>query len=122
MVRRLRSGQLEGLVLDVLWDADRPMTPRQVNEALHSQREVAYTTVMTILVRLWQKGILAREPAGRGFAYRPKVSREERVASRMEEVLAAAADRSTALARFVESLPADEVRSLRRLMSRSKKG
>ena len=120
-VRRLRSGELEGLVLDVVWDADGPMTPREVNEALRPQREMAYTTVMTILVRLCQKNLLTREPVGRGFAYRPTVSREERAASRMEEVLSAAGDRSVALAHFVESLPAEQLDDLRRMVSRSRR-
>lgn len=117
-VRRLRSGELERLVLDVVWDAERPLTPGEVHEALLPQRKMAYTTVMTILVRLWQKGLLIREQHGRAFAYRAAVTREERAASRMQEFLAAAGDRSLALMRFVDGLSAEEVAQLRRAVRR----
>jgi predicted transcriptional regulator len=115
-VARLARGELEGQVLDILWSADGPRTTREVHTALAAERELAYTTVMTILVRLWQKGLLEREPRGRSYAYLPIESRDERVASRMRELLAGAADRSAALAGFVESLPAGEVDDLRRLL------
>jgi predicted transcriptional regulator len=76
-VKRLGSGELENQVLDVVWGATGAVTPRQVHEELSSNRKLAYTTVMTILVRLCKKGLLEREPAGRAFAYRPRISREE---------------------------------------------
>lgn len=113
---RLPRGELETQVMRVLWTTDGPCTPRQVHAALARQRELAYTTVMTILVRLWQKGLVAREPAGRTFAYRPVESQDERVATRMRELLAGAGDRTAALTGFVESLPADEVEELRRIL------
>lgn len=118
-MQRLARGELERRVLDVLWAADGALTPREVHTALAAQRSLAYTTVMTILVRLWRKGLLEREPRGRSFAYHPVETRDERVASRMRELLAGAGDRSAALAGFVESLPADEVDDLRRLLRRN---
>jgi predicted transcriptional regulator len=113
---RLARGELEGRVLDILWTADGALTPREVHTSLAADRGLAYTTVMTILVRLWQKGLLEREPRGRSYAYRPIESRDERVASRMRQLLAGAGDRNAALAGFVESLPADEIDDLRRLL------
>jgi predicted transcriptional regulator len=113
---RLPRGELENQVLQVLWAADAPCTPREVHRAMGSERELAYTTVMTILVRLWQKGIVEREPSGRTYAYRPVESRDERVANRMRELLAAAGDRTAALTGFVKSLPADELDDLRRIV------
>lgn len=115
MTRRQR-GELEHQVLQVLWAADGPCTPADVLAALGGEQRLAYTTVMTILVRLWQKDLLTREKAGRGYVYRPVESRDERVASRMRELLAGAGDRSAALAGFVSSLPADELDDLRRLL------
>jgi predicted transcriptional regulator len=115
-MQRLARGELERQVLDVLWAAEGALTPRDVHTALGSKRALAYTTVMTILVRLWQKGLLEREPRGRSFAYRPIESRDERVVSRMRELLAGAGDRSAALAGFVESLPSAELDDLRRLL------
>lgn len=115
-MRRLARGELEAKVLDTLWEADDAQTPRDVLMAVGSDRGLAYTTVMTILVRLWKKGLLEREPRGRSYAYRPIESRDERVASRMRELLAGAGDRTAALAGFVDSLPAKELDDLRRLL------
>jgi len=113
---RLERGELEARVLDVLWNTDEALTPREVHTALTSDRDLAYTTVMTILVRLWHKGLLHREPRGRAFAYRPVETRDESVASRMRALLAHAGDRDAALTGFVESLPPAELDDLRRII------
>lgn len=116
---RLPRGELERRVLDILWSAEGASSPRDVFVALGTERRLAYTTVVTILVRLWQKGLLHRESSGRTFLYRPVESRDERVASRMRELLASAGDRGAALAGFVESLPSDELDELRRRIART---
>lgn len=103
-------------MLDVVWRAPGAVTPRQVHGELSKTRGLAYTTVMTILVRLWKKGLLSREPSGRSFAYLPAVSREERAAARMNDALTSAHDSSVALAHFVESLPPEQVDELRRVL------
>jgi predicted transcriptional regulator len=110
------QGELEGLVMDVLWDSTEPLTPAAVRDRLAGTQPLAYTTVMTVLVRLTGKGLAVREPAGRAFAYRPRVSREERAAQRMGELLAATRDRSVVLSRFVASLPPEEAAELRRAL------
>lgn len=106
---------LENAVMEVLWSAGEPLTTRQVREQLDGRR-VAYTTVMTVLVRLWNKGHLERSKAGRAYAYLPKLSREEHTATRMEEMLDAAGDRHAALSRFVDTLSASERRQLKGLL------
>ncbi len=70
--RRAR-GELESDVLATLWAADGPLTARQVMERLPG--DLAYTTVLTILSRLYDKGMLVRHREGRGFAYAPSVTR-----------------------------------------------
>ena len=119
MSERLSTGELERKVLDVLWSAGEAMTPRQVHDVLAAERDLAYTTVMTILVRLWQKGLVAREREGRAFAYTPHTSREEHVAERMREVLVAANDASAALGHFVRGLDTKKRTQLRRLLGGS---
>lgn len=112
-------GELETAVMDVLWGLGGWRTPREVHSVLSARRPLAYTTIMTILVRLWQKGRLERQRDGRAFAYRPLQTREEHAASRMGLVLVGVADRPTALNHFVRGLdPADRAqlrRALRRL-------
>jgi predicted transcriptional regulator len=119
-VTRLGRGELEKQVLDVLWAAEGPATPRQVHDQMGKRRKLAYTTTMTILVRLYKKGLVEREPAGRAFAYRPRVSRDERAAERMNDALTSAGDASLALTHFVESLPADQVHELRAALRRAR--
>jgi len=116
MARRPR-GELEASVLGVLWDAPDWLSPQEVNEAL--DRSLAYTTVTTVLTRLVAKGTVERQPAGRGFTYRPVASREEQAAARMGEVLAAAGDRTMTLSRFVESLDPEERERLRRAIRKA---
>lgn len=106
---------LENAVMEVLWDAPGPLTTREVRERLSAHR-VAYTTVMTVLVRLWNKGQVEREKAGRAYAYRPRQSKEEHTAARMEQMLDTAGDRHAALSRFVETLSASERRQLKGLL------
>jgi predicted transcriptional regulator len=99
--------------MDVLWVTDEWLTPSAVQDRLPDERKVEYTTVMTVLARLWKKGRLDRRRDGRAYAYRPILSRNEHAARRMEEILATAGDRSTALARFTEQLSASERRNLK---------
>lgn len=113
---KVQMGELEAAVMDVLWDRGGWLTPGEVNEALRQQRELAYTTVMTILVRLWQKGRVERERDGRAFAYRPLQTREEYAAARMGDVLVAAGDRPKALAFFLQALPPADRAQLRRML------
>ena len=116
MTGRLLTGELERKVMEVLWAAPGPMTPRGVHDVIAQERDLAYTTVMTILVRLWRKGVLVREQSGRAYAYRPLVSKEEHLADRMRDVLAAAGDPAAALGHFVRQLDSRERRHLRKLL------
>ena len=109
-------GELEAAVMRVLWDRGGWLTPGEVHEILARERPLAYTTVMTILVRLCEKGQLERQRDGRAYAYHPVKSREEYAAARMGQLLASAGDRSVALNRFLDTIdPADRAQ-LRRLL------
>jgi predicted transcriptional regulator len=69
-----RLGSLERHVMEIVWQADE-VTVRDVRAKL--EREVAYTTVMTTLDRLFKKGFVVRTRAGRAFVYRASRSREQ---------------------------------------------
>lgn len=109
-------GQLEARVMDVLWDRGGWLTPGEVHEVLTTERSLAYTTTMTILVRLWQKGRLERQRDGRAYAYRPLRSREEEAAAKMSAVLTGVENRPAALSHFVRSLGPSDRDQLRRLL------
>lgn len=113
---RLGQGELEGQVLNVLWAADGPVTPRDVHDRLAPGRDLAYTTVTTILVRLHQKGLVSREKAGRAFTYKPTLTEEQRTAARMAELLDATADPQLALSQFVSNLSSSQRAGLRGLL------
>jgi predicted transcriptional regulator len=110
-------GELERAVMDILWDQGGWLTPGEVHERL-GDPSLAYTTVMTILVRLWRKGRVERHRDGRAYAYHPVVSREQYMAARMEEVLAKARDRSAVLSHFVDAMDPGDRAQLRRLLNR----
>jgi predicted transcriptional regulator len=103
---RRPAGALEGEVLAALWAADQPLTPAEVQARMGG--DLAYTTVMTALARLHEKGALKREKAGRAFAYTPLLDRPGIAAARMRELLEAGEDREAVLARFVGALSEEE--------------
>lgn len=111
---RRAMGALETEVLSALWSLSNGGTPGEVCEAM--QTDLAYTTVMTILTRLWQKELVDRTREGRAFRYRPLLSEAELAAQRMQALLTSAGDRKAALSQFVESLNSRDARVLRRAL------
>lgn len=107
---------LESAVMDVLWTSGEWVRPRGVLEALPAERRLAYTTVLTALIRLWKKGVVERRRAGKGHEYRPRLSKIQHAALRMEEILDTAGDRRLALSRFLDALSESERRELKRLL------
>ncbi|MEO3922800.1 BlaI/MecI/CopY family transcriptional regulator [Micromonosporaceae bacterium B7E4] len=109
-----RLGDLERAVMDVLWDrgTGAGATVREVAEALRD-RELAYTTVMTVLDRLAGKGMVEREREGRAWRYRPAASREAHIARLMLDALDLAGSRDAALVRFARSVTGTEAEVLR---------
>ncbi len=69
-------GPLEKKIMDLLWRRD-DATVRWVVDRLRKKEDVAYTTVMTVMSRLVEKGVLRRESAGRAYVYRPARTKEE---------------------------------------------
>jgi predicted transcriptional regulator len=69
-------GELEGAVLDALWDAGELATPA-VHEKVGLPRKLAYTTILTVLQRLNKKGLAGRREEGRAHVYFAALSREE---------------------------------------------
>lgn len=104
-------------MLATLWRSDAAMTPGEVREQLGG--ELAYTTVMTILARLHDKGSVTRIRNGRAFSYRPAHDQADFAAAQMREVLDAGHDREAVLARFVGSLTSDEEKTLATLLRRA---
>jgi BlaI family transcriptional regulator, penicillinase repressor len=114
------TGALERAVLGVLWDAAGPLAARDVLAGLARRdgepRELAVTTVLTVLDRLGRKGLVRRERSGRAHLYQAAVSREDYVADLMVEALGQAPDRGAALTRFLGSVGPADADHLRRAL------
>ncbi len=120
MAKLTGLGDLERAVMDHLWAADEPQTVRQVHESLRAERDLAYTTVMTVLQRLARKGLVVQIRDDRAHRYTARHGRDELVAGLMVDALAQASDsgdRRAALVHFVERVGAEDAESLRRALS-----
>lgn len=113
---RRASGELEGEVLTALHASATPMTPGEVQRVLGG--DLAYTTVMTTLVRLHAKGEVQRVRAGRGYAYGAAQTQVQHAARQMRGLLDLGNDRSAVLAQFVGALSPEDEELLQRLLQR----
>lgn len=111
---RRAPGELEAEVLAVLWSADGPLAPAEVLERLGA--DLAYTTVVTILSRLHEKGVADREKLGRSYRYRAVDDEPGLAARRMTKVLDSEPDRDSVLTRFVSNLSESDEHLLRELL------
>jgi predicted transcriptional regulator len=105
-------GDLEAVIMDRLWSYHRPASVRVVLEDLRRDREIAYTTVMTVMDKLHGKGLLRREPVGRAYVYEPVASKEAYTAQLMREALASGGNQAATLVHFLERLTPEEAIAL----------
>ncbi|WP_353070550.1 BlaI/MecI/CopY family transcriptional regulator [Actinomadura opuntiae] len=113
-VSRKALGQLEAEVLAAL--ARRGGEAGTAELLPHLDADLAYTTVNTVLFRLYEKKLVTRVRAGRHYRYRLAVDESELVAGRMRDHLRHASDPGGVLSRFVRTLSAAEERALRDIL------
>lgn len=115
-------GELEERVMRVLWEREgEAITGREVHAALTEETPLAYTTVMTVLDRLWRKGVVRRERGGRAYRYAPVRSEAEHTAALMRELLARTGDPQAALAHFVRGMRKRDEAVLLRLLGEARR-
>lgn len=121
---RSSLGDLERSVIETLWDAgDAWLTVREVHETLARNRDIAYTTVMTVLDRMTRKELLERERDGRAWRYRATQTRGAMTAEVMRQALGeftektSQRDRTAALVAFVGEASAADRRALREALA-----
>jgi predicted transcriptional regulator len=101
----LRLHELEAKIMDVVWGKRlTSFAVADVLAVLEKERDIAYTTVMTTVVRLHDKGLLKRQRDGKRYLYSPKLTREEFLESTAREVLAGAVQGHQAIAMLAEKL------------------
>lgn len=113
-------GELEAAVMNVLWDAVEPIKVRDVLDQLDTGRQLAYTTVMTVLDNLHRKRWVARERHGRAYLYVAAFSREEASARALRDVLDSSGDPHAVLMQFVASVSDEETDLLRDALRRKR--
>ena len=109
-------GPLAERILQVIWQRG-PSTVRQVREALTPDHTAAYTTVMTVMTRLADRGLLRRAATGGSYTYSAAYSEGEYgalVAQRLARDLVARFG-DLALAQFAAELGRVDPERLRRL-------
>jgi predicted transcriptional regulator len=116
LARRSR-GTLEQEIVAALAATASPMTPAQVRD--HLGGDLAYTTVMTVLARLAEKGVVTRERIGRAYAYTAVRDEAEVTARQMHRLLDAGDDKAAVLSRFVGVLSGEDERLLVELLRRA---
>lgn len=115
-------GDLEAVVMDVLWSATEPLTVRLVHGEISKARQIAYTTVMSTMDNLFRKGWLLRDKVGLAYQYRPTMSREEHTANLMRTVFESGGDSELILNFFLEQIGDDESGKLRDAFQRLSTG
>jgi predicted transcriptional regulator len=79
-------GPLETEIMRLLWDEKRS-TVKKVHRMLSQNRDIAYTTVMTTMSRLSEKGVLNRQREGLAYVYTPAITEDEFVSMVVSQVL-----------------------------------
>jgi predicted transcriptional regulator len=112
-------GELERGVMEQLWSSPGTLSVREVHAALGRDRELAYTTVMTVLDRLAKKGLVVRERDKRAYRYAAAQSREDLVAEVMHTALTEdPAERTAALVAFVGRVTREDAEAMRAALAR----
>lgn len=104
--------------MDCLWRSSGPLSVREVQEGL-PDRDLAYTTVMTVLDRLGRKQLVARVRDGRAYRYTAVHGPEVLAAELMRDALDSAGEaRAAALVQFTEGMSPEEASALRAALER----
>src|ERR1700735_5768456 len=106
-------GDLESVIMHLVWDHDSPVTVRDLFGALRQERVIAYTTVMSTMDNLHRKGWLSRAKDGKAYRYTATASRAEYSARLMREALAGGGDAEGVLSHFVTQIDGEESEVLR---------
>ncbi|MFC8273617.1 BlaI/MecI/CopY family transcriptional regulator [Streptomyces sp. NPDC057271] len=105
-------GELEDAVMTRVWQWNRPVTVREVLEDLQQERSIAYTTVMTVMDNLHQKGWVRREVDGRAYRYTAVSTRAAYSAALMNEAWAQSDNPAAALVAFFGMMSSEQREAL----------
>ena len=99
-------GELESDIMEIIWQSKGPISVRTVTQKLQKKRQIAYTTVMTIMGRLTDKGLLKRTESGKAYNYQPVYSKDRFLTRVSRQIIKnfVASFGDTAIAHFAEEI------------------
>lgn len=103
--------------MEKVWEADQPVRVREMLEELQDERQLAMTTVLTVMQRLYRKGWLARDKQGKAHRYWATATRADYAAGLMDQAMAEGEDLHATLAVFVATLRPGELDELRKAVA-----
>ena len=121
-------GDLEHAVMEHLWarqEAGRgPVTVREVHATVGVPRELAYTTVMTVLDRLTRKGLVTQAREGRAYLYSATATRQALTVRTMRETLGTlqSSDRRAVMQQFLRDASPEEIEDLKAALAEIERG
>lgn len=119
---QLRSGkkglklclhELEATIMDMVWSKQlSSFAVSDILNLLEKHRDIAYTTVMTTVARLYEKTLLERVRDGKRYLYSPRLSREQFLESTARDVLSEAAGGYQVIAFLAEKVSSASAKQL----------
>ncbi len=117
MSNKRKQGELESQILGCLWDRPEGLTSQQIL-ALLGDDDLAITTVLTVLSRLSDKGLIGREKSsGRTFLFKSMGSREQNTASVMLAALEKTDNPELVFGHLVQGLSHAQIESLKNALN-----
>jgi predicted transcriptional regulator len=118
--RGRQQGELENQVMDALWSAERSMTSQEILEKVNRDSdELALTTILTVLSRLVDKGMVTRSSgSGRSLDFRAAETRERHSANLMLKLLGDSENPALTFAQFTKSLSPKQLAALRETLEK----
>ncbi len=115
-------GPLEKDIMQHLWEGNSK-TVRQVHTFLEVKRDIAYTTVMTIMTRLTDKGFLLRKKIGKTYFYSPKKNEKQVIKKVVQNIFDSMVNQfgQEAIIAFADELEKVSAKKKRRLVLNLKK-
>lgn len=119
---RKALGDLEAEIMELVW-VEKEVSVREVHDRLGLGRDIAYTTVMTVMCRLSDKGLLEKEKVGKMYIYRPALSKENFYQSIAGSIISGLGDElaRASLVYFVDNLTETDADTLAELEDLIKK-
>lgn len=107
-----RLGDLEAEVMNVLWACNEPQSVHNLLAHM-ADRQFAYTTILTVVTHLHEKGWVERTKVSRAYMYSPAQTRAEATSQALREILDTSHDSAAVLMHFAKTVTDDELQALR---------